>query len=188
MAPGAGPSRKVDAGAAPSAADLRAHYRAARVRLMRPAKAGQPSAPAPAAAPPPNPRPHASCGPACWLPELIELNEDLRRLFLPPTTRAEREPGERIRDVVAAHYGITVAEMVGRHNLRRIAWPRQVAMYICARHAGLSPPLIVRLFGDRDRTTVLCAVRAVTARTRVNGALAAELSALIAKCGVGGTA
>jgi len=184
MSPGEGPRRKLNATAAAGGADLTARYRGARARLMRPAKAGPSEVPAGR----PSALPRPSYGPTCWLPELIAFNEDMRRLFLRATARAASPSGERIREVVAAHYGVTRVEIVGAHAIRRVAWPRQVAMYICARHAGLPSRDIAALFGDRDQSTVRFAVRAVAARQRRRPALAAEIAALVAKCRLGGSA
>ena len=177
MSPGERASRKSNAGGAAGDGDLAARYRSARARLMRPTKAA-----------PPQLRQRPSCGPACWLPELIAFNEDLRQLFLRATLRAAIPSGERIRDVVAAHYGVTRVEIIGAHSIRRVARPRQVAMYICARHAGIPSRDIARLFGDRDLSTVRFAVRAVAERRRRTPALAAEIDALIATCGLRGAA
>jgi chromosomal replication initiator protein len=126
-----------------------------------------------------------SCGPACWLPELTAFNEDMRRLFL-RAANATPPSGERIRDVVAAHYDLTRVELVGAGSARRAAWPRQVAMYICARHAGLPSRDIAALFGDRDTSTVRFAVRAVAARQGRRPVLADDIAVLVAKCGLGG--
>ena len=161
--------------AAPRGADLTTRYREARARQLRPSM-------------PLSLRQRPSCGPACWLPELIVFNEGLRRLFLRETVYATAPSGEQIRDVVAAHFGVTRVEHVGAHLLRRVAWPRQVAMYICARYAGLPPREIAVLFGNRDQSTVRFAVRAVAARQRRRRALAADITALIAKCRLGSAA
>jgi chromosomal replication initiator protein len=112
----------------------------------------------------------------------------MRRLFLRATTCSAIPSGERIRDVVAAHFGLTRVEIVGPQSIRRVAWPRQVAMYICARHAGLPPRDIAALFGDRDLSTVRFALRTVAARQRRQATLAAEIAALVAKCQLGGPA
>jgi hypothetical protein len=183
MSPGEGSFPKTDAATPASRGVLTARYRAARARLTAPVNAGQPLASAPAKL-----WSRPSCGPTCWLPDLIAFNEEVRQLFGRATVRAASAPGERIRDVVAAHYGITRADLVGRLTTRRVARPRQVAMYICARHAGLSAPDVARLFGDRDQTTVRFAVRAVAARMRKDQAAAAQIRALVAKCRLGGSA
>jgi Bacterial dnaA protein helix-turn-helix len=161
---------KPDAAAPAGGAELLARYRAMRTRLN-----AAPIATKPAAA-------------AGWLAELIEFNELLRRLFIGPAENATTLAGQRIRDVVAAHFGITVAEIAGESSARRCARPRQIAMYICARQAGLSLLRIGRIFGSRDHTTVLYAVRSVAQRKDEDPALAADISALIDKCRGGAAA
>lgn len=166
MSPGEGPSQTRNAAAAASGSGLAVRYRGARTRLMRLWQ-----------------RP--SCGPACWLPELIAFNEDMRRLFLRATASAAIPSGERIREVVAAHYDLTRIEIIGAHSTRRVAQPRQVAMYICASHAGLASREIAELFGDRDLSTVRFALRAVAERRRRQPELVAEIATIIAKCRLG---
>jgi hypothetical protein len=175
MANREGPSRS---------AALTARYRAARTRLMRPTAAEQPIVPAAR----PNVGRRSAGGRTRWLAGLIAFNEDLRRLFLRANTHTAILSGQRVRDVVAAQYGLTRIEMIGANSTRRVAWPRQVAMYICARHAGLPSRDIAALFGDRDRSTVRFAVRAVAARQGRSPALAAEIAALVAKCRLGDAA
>lgn len=160
-----------NAATAASGTDLAMRYRGARARLMRPSVGQLPSS-----------------GPACWLPELIAFNEDMRRLFLRAPRRAAMPLGERVREIVAAHYRLTRAEIIGADSSRRISWPRQVAMYICARTAGLRSREIAVLFGDRDLSTVRSALRVVEARQSKQPAVAAEIAALIAKCRLGGSA
>lgn len=169
-----------------SGSALRAQYRATRARLMGRSTAAPPPAALADAAPQTAAAPVS--GPACWLPELTAFNEELRRLFLRRMPGAASAPGERIRALVASHYGITIAEICGASSLRRCAWPRQVAMYLCARQAGLSTPGIARLFGDRDPSTVLFALHAVAGRAARDPAIAQDISALMAKCDRGPSA
>lgn len=70
-----------------------------------------------------------------------------------------------IKLAVAAHYGITVRDLVGHSRRRDMAHPRQLAMYLCRKLLGLSMPVIGRIFGGRDHTTVLHAVKCVEGRT-----------------------
>jgi hypothetical protein len=179
MARRPGRSRKADEGAA-----LRARYRASRARLLD----GSASATPIAAADAPPGRARSRVSPRPWRAQLIAFNNELRRLFLRTTPRVPRQSGERIRDVVTQHYGITIAEIAGDATIRRIAWPRQVAMYIGVRHAGLSTARIGKLLGDRDHSTVRFALSAVEARMAKDRALAEEISELIASCGLGGPA
>jgi hypothetical protein len=70
-------------------------------------------------------------------------------------------PIARIKRVTAAHFRIPAEEMVSARRDRKVARPRQVAMYICKRLTPRSLPDIGRHFGNRDHTTVIHAVRTV---------------------------
>ena len=210
----------VKAEAAPpvSGAELRARYRAVRMRLMGPVMpaatpaelsgeaqpVGPPaSADAAGASVPaqksetqpeavsPNARPRRDLPE--WLAELVAFNEELRAQFATRRRPCLRRhdlpvPEASVRDVVAAHFGLTVAEITGQRSTRRCAGPRQIAMYICARHGGLSSTRIAALFGGRDHSTVLHAIQVVAARVAKNPVLAAEISALVDECRGGGSA
>jgi chromosomal replication initiator protein len=71
---------------------------------------------------------------------------------------AERPEGlsmERIAKVVASHYKLTVDEMMSKSNSRAIAFPRQIAMYLCKRLTKHSFPEIGREFSGKHHTTVM---------------------------------
>lgn len=71
---------------------------------------------------------------------------------------------EAIKKIVARHSGIRVAALVGQRRGRLEAWPRQMLCFLAREHcAGLSLPRIGAAI-NRDHTTILHAVRAVTAR------------------------
>ena len=63
-----------------------------------------------------------------------------------------------IMKVVAAHYGLKVADLKSKSNARTIAFPRQVAMYMCKSLTDLSYPEIGRLFNDKHHSTVMYSV------------------------------
>jgi chromosomal replication initiator protein len=62
------------------------------------------------------------------------------------------------------HFGLTSDELLSSSRTARIAWPRQVAMYLARELTDDSLPAIGRNFGGRDHTTVLHAWRRTTAR------------------------
>ncbi len=66
-----------------------------------------------------------------------------------------------ILKVVAAHYGLRVSDMKARSNAKPIAFPRQVAMYLCRKLTGLSYPEIGRLFNDKHHSTVMHSVEKI---------------------------
>lgn len=69
---------------------------------------------------------------------------------------------ENIQKTVADFYKIKVADMYSKRRPANIAMPRQVAMYLAKELTHKSLPEIGDLFGGRDHTTVLHAVRKVT--------------------------
>lgn len=62
---------------------------------------------------------------------------------------------ERIRTIVARHYKIKVSDMDSKKRNAEIAFPRQVAMYLCRENTDLSHQKIGRLFGNRHYSTVI---------------------------------
>jgi chromosomal replication initiator protein len=69
---------------------------------------------------------------------------------------------ENIQKTVADYYKIKVADMYSKRRPANIAMPRQVAMYLAKELTQKSLPEIGDLFGGRDHTTVLHAVRKIT--------------------------
>lgn len=62
---------------------------------------------------------------------------------------------DMIKDVVAQHYNIQIADFDSKRRTRSITYPRQVAMYLCRELTDLSLPKIGEGFGGRDHTTVI---------------------------------
>src|SRR6185503_4335598 len=69
-------------------------------------------------------------------------------------------PTEILR-VVAAHYGLKVTDLKAKSNARNIAFPRQVAMYMCKDLTDLSYPEIGKLFNDKHHSTVMYSVQQI---------------------------
>lgn len=71
----------------------------------------------------------------------------------------EEEPGvitiEQIQKAVAASYKLTVEQLVTKNNARPVAFPRQIAMYLCKKLTKHSYPEIGRAFGGKHHTTVI---------------------------------
>jgi chromosomal replication initiator protein len=68
---------------------------------------------------------------------------------------------ENIQKTVADYYKIKVADMYSKKRPASIARPRQIAMYLAKEMTKKSLPEIGDLFGGRDHTTVLHAVRKI---------------------------
>ncbi|WBF65558.1 MAG: chromosomal replication initiator protein DnaA [Candidatus Kinetoplastibacterium crithidii] len=69
---------------------------------------------------------------------------------------------ENIQKTVADFYKIKVADMYSKRRPANIAMPRQIAMYLAKELTQKSLPEIGDLFGGRDHTTVLHAVRKIS--------------------------
>lgn len=70
---------------------------------------------------------------------------------------------ENIQKTVADFFGIKIADMYSKKRPANIARPRQIAMYLAKELTQKSLPEIGDLFGGRDHTTVLHAVRKIAA-------------------------
>ena len=68
---------------------------------------------------------------------------------------------DNIQKTVADFYKIKIADMYSKRRPASIAKPRQVAMYLAKELTQKSLPEIGELFGGRDHTTVLHAVRKI---------------------------
>lgn len=74
---------------------------------------------------------------------------------------------ERIQGVVAEYFKVSLAEMYSKTRVKKIAIPRQIAMYLCKELTQSSLAEIGERFGKRDHTTVLHGVKKITdARTK----------------------
>jgi chromosomal replication initiator protein len=99
------------------------------------------------------------------------LTADLAREVLdslyPRGTALARRNASSIGDIqlaVGEHFGVSRDELLSKARDARVAWPRQVAMYLSRELTEESLPAIGRHFGGRDHTTVLHACRRTTAR------------------------
>jgi chromosomal replication initiator protein len=71
-----------------------------------------------------------------------------------------REIGvDTIIEKVADYFDIGPADIKGSRRPRSISRPRQYAMYLSRKHTEHSYPELGRLFGGKDHTTVLAAVK-----------------------------
>ncbi|MCL2769683.1 MAG: chromosomal replication initiator protein DnaA [Solirubrobacterales bacterium] len=66
---------------------------------------------------------------------------------------------EEIEKAACAQFGLTPEELRSSTRRARVAWPRQMAMYLARELSGESLPAIGKHFGGRDHTTVLHAWR-----------------------------
>jgi chromosomal replication initiator protein len=75
------------------------------------------------------------------------------------TAHARRCSASEIQAAVCEHFGLSARDLLSSSRTARVAWPRQLAMYLARELTGQSLPTIGREFGGRDHTTVLYACR-----------------------------
>ena len=87
-----------------------------------------------------------------------QLAEEQGKEYVPQPPR--RDVHEIIMDVLADFPEFTLADIKGPRKWRRLALARQIAVYeVYKQRPDLSFPQIGRIFGGRDHTTILHAVR-----------------------------
>lgn len=95
-----------------------------------------------------------------------ELTEEVLADLYPAAQRAGNQSPtvESIQDLTADAFGLTREELLSASRAARLAWPRQVAMYLAREHTGETLPAIGARFGGRNHTTVMHACRRAAER------------------------
>lgn len=84
----------------------------------------------------------------------LELTKNLLKDLITPNAHREITI-EYIIQVVADHFGITIADIISAKRKSEIVYPRQIAMYICRKCTDEPLTSIGKYMGDRDHTTVI---------------------------------
>lgn len=87
---------------------------------------------------------------------------------------------ERIVNAVAENYNVSVNLMMGRSRPEHVAFPRQVAMYLCRTILGVTFTQVGEWFGGRDHGTVLHACKRIE---NLTGSQRQEVMRLAARLG-----
>ncbi|NCP87502.1 MAG: chromosomal replication initiator protein DnaA [Anaerolineae bacterium CG_4_9_14_3_um_filter_57_17] len=69
---------------------------------------------------------------------------------------------EKVVELVAREWQITVDALLGRDRSQKVAEPRQVAMYLLRKQTDASLPQIGDVLGGRDHTTVMYAIEKIS--------------------------
>lgn len=75
---------------------------------------------------------------------------------------------EFIQETVAKYFNISTKDLKGSKRSNDIAFPRQIAMYLCRTVAQMSLPQIGKDFGKRDHTTVMHACNKIETEIKEN--------------------
>jgi chromosomal replication initiator protein len=91
------------------------------------------------------------------------INIDLAKEALKDLLSKDNKPvtPTEILRVVSAHYGLKVTDIKSKNNSKTIAFPRQVAMYMCKELTDLSYPEIGKLFNNKHHSTVMYSVERI---------------------------
>ena len=85
---------------------------------------------------------------------------------------------ERIQEVVADYYQLSVEDMKGKRRDKHIVFPRQVAMFIVREETPSSLPVIGQAFGGRDHTTALHSIDKIANELKEEERLRYEVQAI----------
>lgn len=159
------------------AGDLVRHYAAVRRRLMGP----RPSASIIAFPKKTNPGLTSSPYGYAWLWGSKRFNLPSLSLcsYAPPASPPPRPIKILdIQRVVCRHYHLSRNDLLSHRRTADVTFARQVSCYLAKTLTLESLPEIGRQTGDRDHTTVLHAVRKITAMAAINNSLSTELNLL----------
>jgi chromosomal replication initiator protein len=97
-----------------------------------------------------------------------------------PVNPSPRLTVEKIQQRVASHAGISPDDLVSSSRTARVAWPRQVAMYLARELTKASLNDVGAAFGGRNHATILHACKRVAERLTTDPEVAADLADLTA--------
>jgi chromosomal replication initiator protein len=69
---------------------------------------------------------------------------------------------DNIQRLICREFGLTLAQLKSKNNSHKIAYPRQIAMYLAKHLTRSSLPQIGSAFGGKHHTTVLHSVNKIT--------------------------
>jgi len=105
--------------------------------------------------------------------------EVLDSLYLASAGRSsKRRSLAEIQHATCEYFGLSSEELLSSSRAQRVAWPRQLAMYLAREFTRESLPAIGRQFGGRDHTTVLHAWRRTSARLVIDDAARSDVMSL----------
>ena len=84
----------------------------------------------------------------------------------------EKNDIRRIQKIVSEYFQITIEDIRGKKRSANIAFPRQIAMYLCRIMTNESFPKIGIEFGGKDHSTVMFSVEKIENEIKINKDLA----------------
>ena len=96
-------------------------------------------------------------------------------------TPSNSSKAEKIKQVVANYYNISVDELAGNSKKKEIAWARQVSMYLVRTQLDLPLKTVGSFFGGRDHTTVVHAENKINSLIKEDEAVKTDIDLLCQK-------
>ena len=94
-----------------------------------------------------------------------ELADEVLAGLYPVAHEACPEPSiDRVQELTCEAFSVSRDELLSARRTARVAWARQLAMYLARQHTGASLPVIGDRFGGRNHTTVMYACRRAAQR------------------------
>jgi chromosomal replication initiator protein len=86
---------------------------------------------------------------------------------------------EKIQKLVCHQFKIKLAQLKSKNNSPKVAFPRQIAMYISKELTKVSLPEIGKKFGGKHHTTVLYSLRKIEKMRHEDPEFNKEINTLI---------
>ena len=75
---------------------------------------------------------------------------------------------DEIKREVAAYFGIKLADLVSKRRSQNLVYPRQIAMHLCRQLTSASLPVIGKMFGGRDHSTVIHSLNVISQKMKTS--------------------
>jgi chromosomal replication initiator protein len=105
----------------------------------------------------------------------METVQTLLQSFVPSVPKRNVTPRKLI-EIVVNYYDISMEDLLGKSREKRLAFPRQVAMFLLREDAKCSYPAIGAHIGDRDHTTAMHACNKITELTKKDEQLKQDIA------------
>ena len=110
-------------------------------------------------------------------PITLTLAEDLLKDHITPSERREITAAVII-EIVAEHYNLNRSELASPTKKKNIAYPRQIAMYLCREMTDVPLVTVGELLGGRDHSTVIHGCDRISTDLRTNEQLQSTIENL----------
>jgi chromosomal replication initiator protein len=101
-------------------------------------------------------------------------NRDITLEFARDTLKDVLAAGDRtitideIKREVAAYFGIKITDLVSKRRTQNLVYPRQLAMHLCRQLTSSSLPVIGKMFGGRDHSTVIHSLNMISQKMKTS--------------------